>query len=651
MLGSCDTSPDAAGPSSADAQPQRDPDFSPTDTYLTATVSTEFDAVIQSATPMADATTGQTTSTMTIDTDPVQYAVEAGYAPGGTFVFNQTTLNPSTADPLRVPVDIVQSIRVRNGRMEFRDAVGQPILGTGSGQGPELQNVLSAEAANGAVQLVDGVVLTALPATGNKAGYDGSNANVTSVSETGDLATVVAQVSTVEQGQPAVTQRRIYRHVGTNYVLQEVKTDFASTSSGIQVTGAATVRFANVAWSRNAAQDQARASGTGPSTWSDGTGNIGPYIPPTCDPLADNCEPPQTGGGTGTGGTSSGCAPYPGGANIIYQHGFLSSGSTWGDPNSSNKIRGRARCLLQIGFDDAYDQANSGLERHASQTTFLQTKMTSAATQPVVPNQVIIVGHSQGGLISRRVAQNLWNPSAQANNKIRAVVTIGTPHQGANIARNLSTTGLEAATGLFNNGVACRIVGAGSCFDARSGLAAFANGILALPGSSAAVQDLVPGSPAMTLTNGVPETFPRFGIQNYIPARWAFARVAGDILKTDGGPAFVTAMNVVFWAAVGGGVISSVASILTPWSWGVAVRLFRAAYEMDRTDRWYNRVTAGSNTTDGIVEGSSQKYPGIAELDNFRAVDPTSHLGETNTQKSYVELQRVLVSRLAVLER
>ena len=599
---------------------------------------------------MADAITGQTSTTMTIDNPPTQYQIEAGYSPGGTFMFNLTTATPAATDPLRFPVDIVRSVRVRNGRMEFLDQAGQAILGTAGGQGPELQTALGADAADGALQLVDGVVLTTLPATGAKTGYDGSTTTVTSISQTGDLATVMAQLSAVEPGAPPLTQRRIYRQIGSNYVLQEARTDISSASSGMQVAGTATVRFANVTWSRNSVQDQARASGVSTNTWTDGsTSNLLPYIPPGCEPGTESCEPPNTGGGGG--GSSSGCALTPGGANIVYQHGILSNASTWGDPETAAKIRGRARCGLQIGFDAAFTQANSGFGPHDEQATFLQNKITLPSTQPLVPNQLILVGHSQGGLISRRVAQSLWNPGAGPDNRIRGVVTIGTPHLGANIARNLAASGLNTAIGLFDNGVTCRIIGSSSCFNTRSSLTVLANGFLSIPGSTDAMRDLVPGSQAMGITNGGTENFPRYGIRHLIPTRWAFARVGGDFFRTDGGPTAVDAMRIVFAGAIAGGIIATIVTIWNPGAWAFAAALYRAAYELDRADRWYNRVTAGSDFTDGIVEGASQIYPGLAPQFNFRAADPTSHLGETNTRKSYDPLESVLVGELSVVRR
>jgi len=78
------------------------------------------------------------------------------------------------------------------------------------------------------------------------------------------------------------------------------------------------------------------------------------------------------------------------------------------------------------------------------------------------------------------------------------------------------------------------------------------------------------------------------------------------------------------------------------------VYLSRLAFQfhMDQTDRWYHRITAGNQRTDGVVEGTSQVYPGVpaqgAPLRNIQARTPTSHTGETRTERSYIEVRDVL---------
>ena len=97
------------------------------------------------------------------------------------------------------------------------------------------------------------------------------------------------------------------------------------------------------------------------------------------------------------------------------------------------------------------------------------------------------------------------------------------------------------------------------------------------------------------------------------------------------------------------------------WSGGAAartqegVRIRRlacqipAVYRLIQTDAFWHRITSGSDDSDGIVQGVSQIYPGA--LLNVRAEDPTSHTGETRTERSYNEVERVLAQYLGVQER
>ena len=137
----------------------------------------EFDAAVQLPSPAYDAVTGQTTSTLVLNDAPVRYAVEAGYDAAGAFVFNQYALAPP-GDPLRQSVDPVRTLSVHNGRMEMRDAAGQPLYGTGSGGGPSLQTVMDAPSSE-PLQILDQMVLSKAPLTGTTTDFSGSTVSVT----------------------------------------------------------------------------------------------------------------------------------------------------------------------------------------------------------------------------------------------------------------------------------------------------------------------------------------------------------------------------------------------------------------------------------------------------------------------------------------
>ena len=140
-----------------------------------------------------------------------------------------------------------------------------------------------------------------------------------------------------------------------------------------------------------------------------------------------------------------------------------------------------------------------------------------------------------------------------------------------------------------------------------------------------------------------PTPFARYGIQHDVSKRWAWARVAGDAYEVEGGPRFVTYADV----SVGIAMLLSIGGWFTG-HWGLAAFSAAFVYTMKTTDLWYNRITAGYDETDGVVQGASQVYPGA--ILNVEARDPTSHTGETRSQRSYDEIEDVLTGQLGVIE-
>ncbi len=103
-------------------------------------------------------------------------------------------------------------------------------------------------------------------------------------------------------------------------------------------------------------------------------------------------------------------------------HGFFSSGNTW------NRMEGWLNQDFRFGAEvtPSYTSTNS----LSSQGTSLFNEIGS-----VGGGNYILIGHSQGGLISRYAAQQyqIANPKQST---VKGVVTIDTPHQGAALIQN-----------------------------------------------------------------------------------------------------------------------------------------------------------------------------------------------------------------------
>ena len=418
--------------------------------------------------------------------------------------------------------------------------------------------------------------------------------------------------------------------------------------------GRVTLRFEDTSWYENAQKDAARASGTAPNPWavspSEAPGAPQPQGLDDCDSqivLTPECSG-GGGGGTGGGGSTS-CSLTPGGANLVYVHGIKSNGAAWGSGGSG--VVGPVRCAFRINSESQPDLTTGGAEgtgSHANQTSDLL-----AHVQGRNVSSTVFVAHSQGGLISRRVAQSSWGQTA---GRVRAVVTVGTPHDGALIAKTLNpTTGtntvVNALTGSATGAVACRI---GGCSPIKTGLIALRDGVLAGAFSSPAMADLRPNSSAINFVKNGQESFPRYGIQQVIDTRWALGEVAGDVGMSNNGRSTRALMRDMYRVGVAASVIGGLASFI-PGAAAIAGPIGATgrfiAHALDTTDKWWTRITVGNATGDGVVAYASQVYPGLATSQNYRSPEPVSHTAEIDSKKSANAVGWVLENRVNVLRR
>ena len=197
---------------------------------------------------------------------------------------------------------------------------------------------------------------------------------------------------------------------------------------------------------------------------------------------------------------------------------------------------------------------------------------------------------------------------------------------------------------VFGGGAACRIVG---CSPVNAGFMILRDTYLSSY-SSYAMADLRPGSPAMVAVNqGSPETFPRYGITNSIPRRWAIARVGGDLLSDNSGEQKAQLVKTVFRIAVAGSIIGSFIPFFHP----AAAALAFVAAALDQTDRWWTRITVGADQGDGVVPYLSQQYPGATLNYPAPASSVTSHTGEIDSGRSAISIDYVLRSFVQIPPR
>lgn len=348
-----------------------------------------------------------------------------------------------------------------------------------------------------------------------------------------------------------------------------------------------------------------------------------------------------------------------GAPSFLFQHGFCGDASTW------NGFRSVMRAQYQPARIRAYSLAST--ERIDAQVADLAGRL-----QDKRGHQYVVVGHSAGGIIGRRLGQ--LHPQY-----VEGVVTIGSPNTGSLVA----DLGPEIVSELLLGAVQAPCFSAPVCdlitdllTEQLSGrfLSGFAGWL------APAVDDLRTGSPFNILLNSTHEPFPRVSVDVSVPTRWAFARMIGDgrsprerveRFERPRGDAWVTNTQKLYVAVgwvralsafaifqmspFGGGVScsrpgymsswpacttpSSLANWYAPWYQSFLTYLLydisgRVLYLMNRVDGTWTYVTTRGARGDGFVHTESQRYPNTPgifpplriSIDERRG---DSHSGET----------------------
>lgn len=327
--------------------------------------------------------------------------------------------------------------------------------------------------------------------------------------------------------------------------------------------------------------------------------------------------------------------PAPEGApSFLFQHGFCGDASTWNG----------FRTMMRGRFQPARIRAHSlvSTDRIDEQVSDLAGRI-----QDKRAHQYIVVGHSAGGVVGRRLGQ--LHPQY-----VEGVVTIGSPNIGSLVA----DLGPEIVSELLAGAVQAPCFSTPLCQLITDLLTEQLSGRF-LSGFAAAlapaVDDLRTGSPFMAQLNSTHEPFPRVSVDVNVYNRWSFARMIGDgrtpreavvQFQRPRGDAWVTNTQrlyvAVSWVRVlsafaifqmspyGGGVSCSRAGYVSHWpacttptsltSWYapwyqsyLTYLLFdisgRVLHLMDRLDATWTYVTTRGARGDGFVHTASQRYP------------------------------------------
>jgi len=519
------------------------------------------------------------------------FHVEAGFDAGNRLVLNLFVTDPP-ADPTTSLVSQIGKLQVVNGQPTVYDTSGNPLPGA-------FPHGSAASAwpfgATPGASVLDYLLCSDLSQLASE-----MQGTVQSVQSSPPISKVTAPLHTSGGGSIALT----YQSGGSVWTLQQVT--LTPAMSQLQATW--TVQIANLAWNRNSSGDAARAS------------------------LATSPPPPPASAGAAfsfnSTQASTSCVPVatgPGlGQNVVFQHGIFSCSDTWQrmDPWLSADFEFGEKVIPSIG-------ATNSLGIHGADRLATQGSQLIGVLDGTGQNDFVFIGHSQGGLISRDVAQR--RPDLGLG-----VVTVDSPHQGALLVAN----GAQDLANELADGIDALAEAAG-CTSPDDNVGCAIADFLAsqsfpivnfgLNSAVPATTDLLPGSNYVTNLNANPESFTRVGIESHSNKRWVLMRLGGDLFSnpddTFGGRNIALATEVAYDVLRGCEALAIIEG-----DYETAAFCGGIADVMDAIDSFWDDVTTnGDGPSDGVVTGASQHYPGATASYVIGGAD--SHVGAPRSDK------------------
>lgn len=177
-----------------------------------------------------------------------------------------------------------------------------------------------------------------------------------------------------------------------------------------------------------------------------------PRLAITMAPRVDGCDVPLTSDGLAS------AYPTSTGRVAVFLHGLCENEAYW-QRNRERRGTSYGEELADLGWTPVVLRANSGLSVRTNGASLAALLEHLVENWPTGVSEVALIGHSMGGLVIRAATavQGEWTWRSRVTN----VVTLGTPHLGAPLAR-----GVKQGSGLL--GRLPEVAGFGRILDQRS---------------------------------------------------------------------------------------------------------------------------------------------------------------------------------------
>lgn len=132
-------------------------------------------------------------------------------------------------------------------------------------------------------------------------------------------------------------------------------------------------------------------------------------------------------------------AAFPGASRdlVVFLHGLSESEAYWDRRREETGGSYGDRLAADLGFTPLFVRANTGLSIAENGVALAGLLDDVVAGWPVPIRRIVLVGHSMGGLVMRAACAVSTASEEPWNLLVSDVVTLGTPHLGAPIARGL----------------------------------------------------------------------------------------------------------------------------------------------------------------------------------------------------------------------
>lgn len=619
----------------------------PTDSWAVADVIVESSATITADTgQLVDPITMLPATTVTVTGSSDTSVFQTGFTAGGQPV----AVTAASVNEPDEPADVRRTRLVGTTVTDYTStgqivsdspaeaASGEdPIATVPAVQGTELYDALvTPEGTDPADPGATCAICTSSAPSGSPAAERGSTLVRVAETRTPGALELVFRVND-NSGNANGRVKRKYTKRDDRWLLDEIESVREEIAHGNKTAHSSRMKFRNVRFHENNAKNAARRASvrTTPviaepvlaapqrmvactTDCSDGGGTTAP------PPSPGSVTVPGNWGECGEVVAGSPADNLPG---VVFQHGIWSDACTWRrtKPWVLDKFYFGGRATISTNSVAAYDE---------------QRDQLATAVDAMGDDRLIFIGHSNGGIVSRRMAQQIasYNPG-----RLQGVITLGSPHLGApamNAGVTLARwTGRALAAGFL---YLCATNQRG-CGEAE--MMAGATGVFARLDNFAFTplyNEMTPSSAFRSRLNGVTEGFRKVGVVSHAQNRFLWARMVGDA-RCDpdaecGGREQVHRtkrfQKHLKYTAIVGSLLAIGATIAAqPFVASTAAKSALQAGGMyallEIFDVIYHAVVSPHDESDGIVPVNSQRYPHADQLYDIYNAD--SHVGTTRS--------------------